>query len=1195
MRLSIKPIRIIFILLTTAINLSVQAQQIYLYQKNGFLGLKDYSTGAIICPAIYDEILPCQNNFDNKTLSKQPDTWVVQKNNLYGVINKSGKVIIPINCSEIHTNFLYGYIKYEKDRKMCLADSTGNVIFETTATEIIQYETFFYHYTNDHKIQLVDYTGRPIITIEVPYCRIRDVHPNGQLFVIQKDLLFDIRDLSGKSIAPEPNTYKNIFIEGEDIAYYSGNEIALYNNKGKMLMRDTCTRLMRLHENLFYICYNTNDSLHTALKDSLGKTIIAYPNSYHPYLLKDFFCLQNYDGIDYYLRVFSYNGREAFTNMFINNFEQYGNSYMLQSGDKYYLADPTGKIVKTFPFKIERTSREYPYVIAKDSLNSYLVNKYDGSIKMQHPQSDFVYECIDSNPENTFFLVRVRKDTLLGYIDVSGKEILPIKYNSVAIEEQLKAKLPNKRYTYFTYEGKPLCENKTFENLSVLIPDFVYVEYIENNGNREYTIYNKDFVKIYSAEEEPEVYKGYYLFVIDFKTEKYGLIGMNGETFISSVYNDMRILKTYYGQSNQFYLVEKDDFQGIVDLKNKMAIPLEYNYISCSHEDTLIACNKKNVYTLYGITPDHRIERLVNSFHSKIIPIKNNNSFIVMDDRKYGVVTRNRTLAPAKYDDIDTCQNLIALTEKNGTKFILLNHLGKQTGWYDSYEFSVLYDYRKKDKNGDVIVKKNNKYGIISNDLKPVLPVQYDKITYKGDNLYFVKEGKKTKAFYKGAFVDKYNADIHYLGSNTTYRMYLHEVGEFYLVNLDQTPQISEPYSDIDNLGDGYLLLNKNNRYGVWSVKANRFILDTVYQEIQSKNISTYNSSSTSWLFITKQNNLWGLASESNILIQPIYDTVEFVRSCKVGAENIYCRVRKGDQYGLYDRTGKAILPCAFISIKSSYDFFVELNNTYHYSYTEEQYSYQRSAIKQYQFIVQTNAGYGVVDTGQRYILPIQYDLIKECGGGYLLYKDGKVGYANAAGKTILPITYDKLQNVTFLNDNSFYFYSNKKWGVINSNSQILLEPVFDKGTTFKCIANVYVLNKNAFYGIADSLGKIILPARYASVEVYEHFCMVKNTDQKYAVFSLETNTFLTGFIYDSYDEKLSWPETYYILQQKTKNNTILLGLYVPQSNNTPLEPKYSKITTDNGNYQLYLPMQTTQQYQIYSRKHILSDIMDVK
>ena len=178
-------------------------------------------------------------------------------------------------------------------------------------------------------------------------------------------------------------------------------------------------------------------------------------------------------------------------------------------------------------------------------------------------------------------------------------------------------------------------------------------------------------------------------------------------------------------------------------------------------------------------------------------------------------------------------------------------------------------------------------------------------------------------------------------------------------------------------------------------------------------------------------------------------------------------RVKKGDKWGLIDKTGKQVVPVIYDTIFGfEYDF------------------------KDGMTLVMNKGKYGLINSKGNIIVPVVYDDIVPFSEGLArVSKGGKIGFVNMSGKVVVPLKYDRASlgfkeglsavAVKVSNERTGY-----KFGYIDKNGKEVI-PLkytfvndFSEGLAWVATGKNY----NVKYGAINKYGKIIIPFKYIEV-----------------------------------------------------------------------------------------------------------------
>ena len=137
----------------------------------------------------YEQVEAIQNKDKNNNLWYESNILKVKKNEKYGTINFSGKVLLPCEYDEIVAlDGVKGALKISKDGKYGVADLEGKVILKTEYKEIQGLEeekkAGFIIQGENEKFGIVDISGNQIL--ETKYDGITKIH-GGDLYVVKQE------------------------------------------------------------------------------------------------------------------------------------------------------------------------------------------------------------------------------------------------------------------------------------------------------------------------------------------------------------------------------------------------------------------------------------------------------------------------------------------------------------------------------------------------------------------------------------------------------------------------------------------------------------------------------------------------------------------------------------------------------------------------------------------------------------------------------------------------------------------------------------------------------------------------------------------------------------------------------------------------------------------------------------------------
>lgn len=367
----------------------------------------------------YDKVEAIQNMDENSNIWYESNCLRVLKEGKYGLINLSGKELLPCEYTEI--NALEGIknsLKIYKDGKVGIVDSEGKIILKPEYLDVTNLgkdnKDGFIIKSDDGKYGAVNYSGE--LTLDAIYEDVLKVNSN-DLYVVKK---------SGKQILVKNDgteILSNGFDEITAILKNQDNGVVV-KNKNKYGVMQT-TGQMKIPAN------------YDELKEAKSGSFIAKENG--KYGIID---LDGNTKVDFKYNSISY---DESANLYIAEDEAFNNDII----DDEYLVKLSGILVDFDSEKdyLElRQNDEYKYYNFKleeknvadiFTSNTLFLSKKDGKYgfidKSGNVVVDYIYD--DATEQNKYGYAGVKKDGKWGSIDNKGKLVQEPTYN---LEEYLK-------------------------------------------------------------------------------------------------------------------------------------------------------------------------------------------------------------------------------------------------------------------------------------------------------------------------------------------------------------------------------------------------------------------------------------------------------------------------------------------------------------------------------------------------------------------------------------------------------------------------------------------------------------------------------------------------------------------------------------------------------------------------------------
>lgn len=302
-------------------------------------------------------------------------------------------------------------------------------------------------------------------------------------------------------------------------------------------------------------------------------------------------------------------------------------------------------------------------------------------------------------------LFSVKQGDFFGIIDINGKEIIPVSYDS---EIKCRGK--------FCYtEKNELHGLRSIRGKEIQTPSFMYALDLDDPLNIAY-LPGQKYGLIDSAGilRSNKAYDVIYMdndgkVGVTVLNNQYGLVGTTGLIF-DSAYDEM----SKESQFDHIYHTKKDNLHGLVNVNGTVILPCTYSEpIFLSDDFTVIENNGKHGL----LAKDSLLFECI--FDEKINSSLKNRYFIVKLNGKYGMYDVKKTkILDLIYDEIKLVDDYVVVKAQN--KFGLLTLRGGVLLPVDFEEIRVEKNY--------IAVKKNGRWGVCNLQGKLLDEINYDKI-----------------------------------------------------------------------------------------------------------------------------------------------------------------------------------------------------------------------------------------------------------------------------------------------------------------------------------------------------------------------------------------------------------------------------------------------------------------------------------
>ena len=392
--------------------------------------------------------------------------------------------------------------------------------------------------------------------------------------------------------------------------------------------------------------------------------------------------------------------------------------------------------------------------------------------------------------------------------------------------------------------------------------------------------------------------------------------------------------------------------------------------------------------------------------------------FLIQQEKKYGYIDSLGTIhIPCTYDWADIFFNGVATVMLAG-KTGYINKTG-------NIIIPLLYDEANAFHNGLAVVKKNGKFGLLHQTGKEVLPFQFDDISYdenasKTKIIRTLKQGKYSYYNLKGEFL--FEKEFEKAGDFSSGRAYFVQGGKYGFINKQGEIIIPASYDWAENFRNGIARVKispptDSLRKETKGKESGGFLfglIDTSGKVLLPCEYTNIHSFSEELVLISKDRK-FGFANASGNIVVPIKFDYSIEMSAENGFQNGLAKVEQNKKRGLIDKTGKFIVPCEYNDIRN--------------------FSEDLCAVKK--------GKWGFIDKTKKQKINFQFESARDFSEGLARVKiKNKIGFINQQGAFIIPADYT---DATDFNKGVTIVTCDEKKGILDLTGNFLIPCEMDK------------------------------------------------------------------------------------------------------------------------------------------------------
>ena len=651
------------------------------------------------------------------------------------------------------------------------------------------------------------------------------------------------------------------------------------------------------------------------------------------------------------------------------NYSKYGVAILKKDG-KYGLVDRND--VSLLPFEydsITDSQGKKCYIIEQDG--KYGVASYEGILKVAP-----VYDGIGTGVKEAFIVIT---DNRYGLINWEGHVIIKPSYDFIKYIGKgcFRFKKESEWLLYKVRSGSDDTSNIATKSklslgeYSMVFKNASFSILRRNDGfygvmdRYENPLTSFDLTEIRIIHSEKEYQQGsiipHKLHVAMKKGDKWGILNEKGKCIAPFVYDDVGRFRSSWNTIE----VYQNGKCGFISDNGSVKLPCNYDTLEYENGKKTSYCNITKIrLPKSNSTLVERINEITQQC-SKYIAMKK--------DGHWGAINpiSMAQVIPFEYDKIDF---EVEYDKTNSFIRILKN---KKYGliYGGSFTEALSPEFDKIDFFPHLIkVKKDKLYGAFNAELKLVIPLEYENVTFRENNRVRVKKNNQWSWMYlmgsgevssleQYSVVDVFNEGLALVKRN----------GKFGYINETMKEVIPCIYDKADAFMHGIAIVENGGKFGALNTKGELVI---PFDYLILADLSMFGPT----LLMAIKERLWGVINKKNQVVVPFeYDEVMTMGGIVT--------VTKQSKKGLYDHNGQLIVPVVYDDIQHPSMGFKSIN-------------------------VCKNGKWGVLNKFGKEICEPRYDRIDSYGfacGRLAVCRNNKWGFINRNGREVIECVYDEV------------------------------------------------------------------------------------------------------------------------------------------------------------------------------------------